>query len=73
MTLTYRDATADDLGFIVRLIVEDNVVATADRPDEPHHPRYLAARAAALSTTTRSSGGPSNARSAAMAASTCRP
>ena len=46
MTLTYRDATADDLGFIVRLIVDDNVVATNDKPDEPHHPRYLAALAA---------------------------
>ena len=46
MTLTYRDATADDLGFIVRLIVDDNVVATEDKPDEPHHPRYLAALAA---------------------------
>ena len=46
MTLTYRDATAADLGFIVRLIVDDNVVPTADRPDEPDHPRYLAALAA---------------------------
>ena len=46
MTLTYRDATADDLGFIIRLIVDDNVVATDDRPDEPHNPRYLAALAA---------------------------
>lgn len=41
--LTYRDATPDDLGFIVRLIVDDSVVATDDRRDEPHHPRYLAA------------------------------
>lgn len=46
MTLTYRDAAAADLGFIVRLIVDDNVVPTADRPDEPDHPRYLAALAA---------------------------
>ncbi len=46
MTLTYRDATAADLAFIVRLIVDDNVVATNDRPDEPDHPRYLAALAA---------------------------
>jgi GNAT superfamily N-acetyltransferase len=46
VTLTYRDATAADLGFIVRLIVDDNVVPTADRPDEPDHPRYLAALAA---------------------------
>lgn len=44
--LTYRDAAAADLGFIVRLIVEDSVVATADLPDEPYHPRYLAALAA---------------------------
>jgi GNAT superfamily N-acetyltransferase len=44
--LSYRDATAADLGFIVRLIVDDNVAPTADRPDEPHHPRYLAALAA---------------------------
>lgn len=41
--LTYRDATPDDLAFIVRLIVDDSVVATDDRRDEPHHPRYLAA------------------------------
>lgn len=41
--LSFRDATPDDLGFIVRLIVDDNVVATNDRPDEPDHPRYLAA------------------------------
>ena len=41
--LSFRDATPDDLGFIVRLIVDDNVIATNDRPDEPHHPRYLAA------------------------------
>jgi len=44
--LAYRDATADDLGFIVGLIVDDNVLPTADRPDEPSHPRYLAALAA---------------------------
>ena len=41
--LSYRDATPDDLGFIVRLIVDDSVVPTDDRPDEPQHPRYLAA------------------------------
>jgi GNAT superfamily N-acetyltransferase len=46
VTLTYRNATAADLGFIVRLIVDDNVVPTADRPEEPDHPRYLAALAA---------------------------
>ena len=41
--LNFRDATPDDLGFIVRLIVDDNVIPTNDRPDEPSHPRYLAA------------------------------
>ncbi|WP_423067296.1 GNAT family N-acetyltransferase [Devosia sp. CN2-171] len=41
--LTYRDATAADLGFIVSLIVEDSVVPTNDEPDRPDHPRYLAA------------------------------
>ena len=41
--LTYRGATPADLGFIVRLIVDDNVVATRDEPDSPDHPRYLAA------------------------------
>ena len=44
--LTYRDATAADLGFIVGLIVDDNVTPTADRPDQPDHPHYLAALAA---------------------------
>lgn len=44
--LSFRDATPDDLGFIVRLIVDDNVVPTNDRPSEPDHPRYLAAFAA---------------------------
>ena len=41
--LSYRDATSADLGFIVRLIVDDSVVATNDEPDRPDHPRYLAA------------------------------
>ena len=41
--LSFRDAIPDDLGFIVRLIVDDNVIPTNDRPDEPGHPRYLAA------------------------------
>jgi GNAT superfamily N-acetyltransferase len=45
-TLSYRDATPDDLAFIVRLIAEDAVAETPDRPDEPDHPRYLAALAA---------------------------
>ncbi|WP_421759312.1 GNAT family N-acetyltransferase [Devosia sp.] len=41
--LIFHDARQDDLGFIVRLIVEDNVVASMDEPDRPDHPRYLAA------------------------------
>lgn len=41
--LTYRDAVQADLGFIIRLIVDDNVVPTNDEPDRPDHPRYLAA------------------------------
>lgn len=45
-TLSYRDATAADLSFIVRLIAEDAVTETPDRADEPNHPRYLAALAA---------------------------
>ncbi|MBN9310887.1 GNAT family N-acetyltransferase [Devosia sp.] len=44
--LSYRDARAADLGFIVRLIVDDSVAATPDKPDRPDHPRYLAALAA---------------------------
>ena len=45
-TLSYRDATATDLAFIVRLIAEDAVAETPDRTDQPDHPRYLAALAA---------------------------
>jgi len=45
-TLSYRDATAADLAFIVRLIAEDAVAETPDRADAPDHPRYLAALAA---------------------------
>ena len=41
--LTYRDAAAADLGFIVNLIVEDSVVPTNDEPGRPDHPRYVAA------------------------------
>lgn len=41
--LTYRDATAADLGFIVGLIFEDSVVDPTDLPGQPDHPRYLAA------------------------------
>ncbi len=47
--LTYRDATAADLGFIVGLIVEDSVVTTSDLADQPSHPRYLAALDAIVS------------------------
>src|SRR6218665_1272524 len=41
--LTFRDATLDDLDFIVPLIVEDSVIATEDQPDSPRHPAYVAA------------------------------
>lgn len=41
--LTYRDAVPADLGFIVHLIVDDNVAPSNDRPEQPDHPRYLAA------------------------------
>ena len=44
--LNFRDATPADLGFIASLIVEDSVVPTNDLPDQPDHPRYLAAFAA---------------------------
>lgn len=45
-TLSYRDATAADLGFIVGLIAGNAVAETPDKPQEPDHPRYLAALAA---------------------------
>lgn len=41
--LCYRDATRDDLAFIIGLMAEDSVVETSDLPDQPHHPAYLAA------------------------------
>jgi GNAT superfamily N-acetyltransferase len=41
--LSFRDATKDDLGFILTLGVANSVVATEDQPDNPHHPGYLAA------------------------------
>lgn len=44
--LNFRDATPADLGFIAGLIVDDSVVPTNDLPDQPDHPRYLAAFAA---------------------------
>jgi GNAT superfamily N-acetyltransferase len=43
--LAYRNATVTDLPFIVRLIVEDTVVATGDNPDAAG-PGYAAALAA---------------------------
>lgn len=45
MPLSYRDATAADLPFIVGLIVEDSVVATGDDPDDTQQPGYLDALA----------------------------
>lgn len=44
--LTYRDATKDDLPFIITLATGNSVVETEDRPDEPFHPAYVAAFAA---------------------------
>lgn len=43
MNLTYRRAVEADLPFIVNLLTEDAVRVTDDRPDEPYHPRYVAA------------------------------
>jgi GNAT superfamily N-acetyltransferase len=43
VSLTFRRAVEADLPFIVRLLTEDAVRATDDRPDEPFHPRYVAA------------------------------
>lgn len=43
MNLTYRRAVEADLPFIVKLLTDDAVRATDDRPDEPFHPRYVAA------------------------------
>lgn len=41
--LSYRDATRDDIAFIVGIIVADSVVPTNDLPDQPDHPAYVAA------------------------------
>ena len=41
--LTLRDATKDDLPFIIGLSVGNMVVPTDDLPDEPFHPAYVAA------------------------------
>lgn len=43
MSLTYRRAVEADLPFIVKLLIEDAVRVTEDKPDEPFHPRYVAA------------------------------
>ena len=43
MSLTYRKAAEADLPFIVKLLTDDAVRVTDDRPDEPFHPRYVAA------------------------------
>lgn len=43
MSLTYRKAVEADLPFIVKLLTEDAVRVTDDKPDEPFHPRYVAA------------------------------
>ncbi|HZY67763.1 MAG TPA: GNAT family N-acetyltransferase [Devosia sp.] len=43
--LTYRNATAADLRFIIELIVEDSVVQTDDDPDAAGEPDYLHALA----------------------------
>ncbi len=45
-SLSYRDANAADLAFIVGLIIADSVAETPDIAAEPPHPRYLAALAA---------------------------
>ena len=43
MSLTFRQAAEADLPFIIRLITDDAVRVTEDKPDEPFHPRYVAA------------------------------
>jgi GNAT superfamily N-acetyltransferase len=43
VSLTYRKAAEADLPFIVQLLTEDAVRVTEDKPDEPFHPRYVAA------------------------------
>jgi len=43
VSLTYRKAVEADLPFIVKLLTEDAVRVTDDKPDEPFHPRYVAA------------------------------
>jgi GNAT superfamily N-acetyltransferase len=43
VSLTYRKAAEADLPFIVKLLSDDAVRATDDRPEEPFHPRYVTA------------------------------
>jgi GNAT superfamily N-acetyltransferase len=43
VSLTYRKAVEADLPFIVHLLTEDAVRVTDDLPDQPFHPRYVAA------------------------------
>lgn len=44
--LTYRNATPDDLRFIIELIVEDSVITTGDDPADANTPPYTDALAA---------------------------
>jgi GNAT superfamily N-acetyltransferase len=44
--LVYRDATPDDLRFILELIVEDSVIKTGDEPADALDPDYRQALAA---------------------------
>lgn len=43
MSLSFRRAAETDLPFIVKLLTEDAVRVTDDKPDEPFHPRYVTA------------------------------
>jgi len=43
VSLTFRKAVESDLPFIVKLLTDDAVRVTDDRPDEPFHPRYVTA------------------------------
>jgi GNAT superfamily N-acetyltransferase len=45
MPLTYRNATPDDLPFIIALIVEDSVIQTNDDPADAAHRDYVDALA----------------------------
>ena len=43
MSLSFRRAAETDLPFIVKLLTEDAVRVTDDKPDEPFHLRYVTA------------------------------